>query len=174
MANVQILFVCMGNICRSPTAEGIMRQLIENAGMQNRIVVDSAGTHGYHVGEPPDPRAIAAAQRRGYDLSMLRARELRLDDFERFDLLLAMDFNNLDRLQTMCPAAYESKLGMLMEYSRKFKTPVVPDPYYRGSTDFGRVLDYVEDACKGLMLTLVQSHAALERLSARAARPGMY
>ena len=168
MANVQILFVCMGNICRSPTAEGVMRKLIENANMQNRMVVDSAGTHGYHIGEPPDPRALPAAQRRGYDLSMLRARELSVEDFERFDLLLAMDFNNLDRLQTICPAVYESKLGMLMEYSRKFKTPVVPDPYYRGSTDFDRVLDYVEDACKGLMRTLVQSHIALERLEVRA------
>ena len=151
-----------------------MRRLIENAGMQSRIVVDSAGTHGYHVGGPPDPRTLAAAQKRGYDLSMLRARELNLADFEKFDLLLAMDFNNLDRLQTMCPAAYESKLGMLMEYSRKFKTPVVPDPYYRGSTDFDRVLDYIEDACKGLMHTLVQSRAALDRLSAQAPGPGMF
>lgn len=142
--------------------------------MQNHIFVDSAGTHGYHVGAPPDPRTLAAAQRRGYDLSMLRARELNLADFEKFDLLLAMDFNNLDRLQTMCPAAYEAKLGMMMEYSRKFKNPVVPDPYYRATADFDRVLDYIEDACKGLMRTLVQSRVTLDRLSAQAPGPGLY
>ncbi len=150
-----------------------MRKLVEDAGMRDRIVVDSAGTHNYHVGKPPDPRAQAAAQKRGYDLSGLRARELALADFETFDLLLAMDFNNLDRLQTMCPAAYESKLGMLMEYSRKFRTPIVPDPYYRGSTDFDRVLDYVEDACRGLMQALMQSNAAVDRLSMQARDSGM-
>lgn len=157
MTNIRILFVCMGNICRSPTAEGVMRRFVGDAGLQHRILVDSAGTHGYHVGEPPDPRAQAAAKRRGYDLSALRAREITLADFEQFDMLLAMDFNNLDRLQMMCPAEYEPKLGMLMEYAREFRTPIVPDPYYRGSTEFGRVLDYVEDACKGLLQTLMHN-----------------
>lgn len=138
-----------------------MRRFVEEAGLQDCILVDSAGTHGYHVGAPPDPRTLAAANKRGYDLSSLRAREIGLADFENFDLLLAMDFNNLDRLQTMCPAAHESKVGMLMQYATKFKTLVVPDPYYRGSADFDRVLDYVEDGCKGLMQALVPSNAAL-------------
>lgn len=138
-----------------------MRRFVEEAGLQGHILVDSAGTHGYHVGASPDPRTVVAASKRGYDLSSLRAREIGLADFENFDLLLAMDFNNLDRLQTMCPAAHEPKLGMLMQYATKFKTPVVPDPYYRGSADFDRVLDYVEDACKGLMQALVPSNAAL-------------
>lgn len=138
-----------------------MRRFVEEAGLQDRIFVDSAGTHGYHIGAPPDPRALVAASKRGYDLSSLRAREISLADFENFDLLLAMDFNNLDRLQTMCSADHEQKLGMLMQYATEFKTPVVPDPYYRGSADFDRVLDYVEDACKGLMQALVPSNAAL-------------
>lgn len=139
-----------------------MRRFVEEAGLQSRILVNSAGTHGYHVGEPPDPRAQQAAKRRGYDLSALRARKIALTDFEIFDLLLAMDFNNLDRLQTMCPAAYEPKLGMLMEYAREFRVPIVPDPFYRGSTDFERVLDYIEDACNGLMHVLMHNNAALE------------
>ena len=168
MTNIRILFVCMGNICRSPTAEGVMRHLIEQAGLQSRILVDSAGTHRYHIGEPPDPRAQAAANRRGYDLASLRAREVRLADFETFDLILAMDFNNLDRLQTICPNVHEAKLGMLMGYAREFKTPIVPDPYYRGSADFDRVLDYVGDACKGLMEALIQSNAELDYLRHRA------
>lgn len=138
-----------------------MRRFVEEAGLQNHIFVDSAGTHGYHVGAPPDPRTLAAARKRGYDLSLLQAREIELADFENFDLLLAMDFNNLDRLQTLCPAVHELKLGMLMQYATTFKTPVVPDPYYRGEADFDRVLDYVEDACKGLMQALVPSDAVL-------------
>ena len=151
-----------------------MRTLIEDSGMHDHIVVDSAGTHGYHVGAPPDPRALAAAQKRGYDLSSLRAREIALADFEQFDLLLAMDFNNLDRLQMMCPAVHESKLGMLMEYSRKFRTPIVPDPYYRGSADFERVLDYIEDACRGILQALAPSCAMFDRLGMQARDPGMY
>jgi protein-tyrosine phosphatase len=155
MDKMNILFVCMGNICRSPTAEGVMRKLVAEAGMDHRIMVDSAGTHGYHVGEPPDPRAQAAAKRRGYDIADLRARELEAADYERFDLLLAMDFNNLDRLQILCPPQFQSKLGMLMGYARQCKAPIVPDPYYRGASDFNRVLDYVEDACQGLLQALV-------------------
>lgn len=175
MTNVRILFVCMGNICRSPTAEGVMRRFIEDAGLQDRILVDSAGTHGYHIGALPDPRALAAARKRGYDLSSLRARELVLADFADFDLLLAMDFNNLDRLQTACPPEHEAKLGMLMEYAREYKAPIVPDPYYRGSADFERVLDYVEDACRGLIHTLVHSNAALGcSSSARDGKAGEY
>lgn len=159
MESMKILFVCMGNICRSPTAEGVMRRLVAEAGMEDRILLDSAGTHGYHIGKPPDPRAQEAAKKRGYDLSSLRARQIEPVDFESFDLLLGMDFNNLDRLQTMCPPPYQPKLGMLMGYARQHKAPVVPDPYYRSAVDFERVLDYVEDACHGLLRALMLSSA---------------
>lgn len=159
MESMKILFVCMGNICRSPTAEGVMRRLVAEVGLDDRILVDSAGTHGYHIGKPPDPRTQEAAKQRGYDLSCLCARQIEPADFENFDLLLAMDFNNLDRLQTMCSPLYQSKLGMLMGYARQYKVPVVPDPYYRGVADFERVLDYVEDACHGLLRALMLSSA---------------
>jgi len=147
----QVLFVCMGNICRSPTAEGVMRRYVEERGLCERIRVDSAGTHDYHAGEPPDPRAQAAARRRGYDLSTLRARQVQADDFERFDFVLAMDFNNLAVLQTICPKGYETKLGLLMPYARHRHATIVHDPYYRSAKDFDLVLDCIEDACSGLL-----------------------
>ncbi|MGH8806359.1 MAG: low molecular weight protein-tyrosine-phosphatase [Noviherbaspirillum sp.] len=151
MKTTQILFVCMGNICRSPTAEGVMRKIVCDAGLQSCIVVDSAGTHDYHVGQPPDPRAQAAARRRGYDLTSLRARQVSPSDFEAFDLLLAMDFNNLAILQDMCPAEHRNKMGLLMTYATQRRASIVHDPYYRGAKDFDLVLDYIEDACKGLV-----------------------
>jgi protein-tyrosine phosphatase len=152
--HASVLFVCMGNICRSPTAEGILRKMLEDAGLQNFVTVDSAGTHDYHVGKPPDPRAQAAARGRGYDLSALRARQVAESDFRDFDLLLAMDFNNLALLQSMCPFQHRPKIGLLMSYARKSKTPYVPDPYSRGAADFDKVLDYIEDACGGLTQAL--------------------
>ena len=145
----------MGNICRSPTAEGVMRKYVEERGLADRILVDSAGTHDYHVGEPPDPRAQAAARRRGYDLSNLRARQVEEADFDRFDLVLAMDFNNLAALQARCPAAHEQKLGLLMPYARARRATIVHDPYYRTARDFDHVLDSIEDACRGLLGVLV-------------------
>ncbi|MEN3292466.1 MAG: low molecular weight protein-tyrosine phosphatase [Burkholderiales bacterium] len=157
----RILFVCMGNICRSPTAEGVARKLIEEAGLQDLVRVDSAGTHDYHEGEPPDPRAQAAALRRGYDLSSLRARQIAEADFRDFDLLLAMDANNLALIESMCPFQHRSKLGLLMSYAPKAKSPFVPDPYCRGAADFDKVLDCIEDACTGLVDTLSVSRAAL-------------
>jgi protein-tyrosine phosphatase len=150
----QILFVCMGNICRSPMAKGVMRSLVERAGMQENVVVDSAGTHDYHVGEPPDPRAQAAALRHGYDISGLRARQLASEDFERFDLLLAMDFNNLACLRDRCPSGLEGKIGLLMPYARKRCSSVVHDPYYRSAGDFDLVLECLEDACEGVLRVL--------------------
>jgi protein-tyrosine phosphatase len=150
----QILFVCMGNICRSPMAKGVMRSLVESAGMQENVVVDSAGTHDYHVGEPPDPRAQAAALRHGYDISGLRARQLASEDFERFDLLLAMDFNNLACLRDRCPSGLEGKIGLLMPYARKRCSSVVHDPYYRSAGDFDLVLECLEDACEGVLRVL--------------------
>jgi protein-tyrosine phosphatase len=154
MNPTRILFVCMGNICRSPTAEGVMRHVLQQAGLQERIVVDSAGTHGYHAGSPPDPRAQAAARRRGYDLSALRARQVAPADFERFDLVLAMDYDNLEHLHSACPELHRVKLGLLMKFATRTSAAIVHDPYYRGAKDFDLVLDHIEDACQGLVLSL--------------------
>lgn len=151
MKSTQILFVCMGNICRSPTAEGVMRKYVDELGLSTQIIVDSAGTHDYHVGEAPDPRAQVAAMRRGYDISGLRARQVESEDFERFDLVLAMDFNNLAVLQAWCPPGREQKMGLLMPYARSRRATIVHDPYYRSDRDFDHVLDSIEDACKGLL-----------------------
>jgi protein-tyrosine phosphatase len=150
----------MANICRSPTAEAVARKFLEQAGLQDLIAVDSAGTHDYHAGEPPDPRAIDAARRRGYDLSGLRARQITEADFRERDLLLAMDGNNLALIESMCPFQHRSKLGLLMSYARNARAPFVPDPYCRGASDFDTVLDYIEDACAGLLEQLRAGKAA--------------
>jgi len=167
MSATRILFVCMGNICRSPTAEGVMRKYVEERGLQQRFIIDSAGTHGYHVGEPPDPRALAAARRRGYDLSGLRARRVEVEDFERFDTILAMDFNNLAALQAICPPGCETKMGLLMPYARRRHATIVHDPYYRSAKDFDLVLDCIEDACQGLLEVLSGADAEVSTSSRR-------
>jgi protein-tyrosine phosphatase len=138
-----LLFVCTGNICRSPTAEGVLRKMAADMGLP--VHVESAGTHGYHVGEPPDARAQEHARGRGYDLSAQRARQLRRRDFEAFDLLLAMDRGHLEILQQHCPAEHQGKLRMLVSGHD------VPDPYYGGPQGFEQVLDMVEAACLGLL-----------------------
>lgn len=143
-----------------------MRHFIAEAGLQGRVTVDSAGTHGYHIGAPPDPRAQAAARRRGYDLSGLRARQVTAADFASFDLLLAMDFNNLEALQNLCPPEFKSKIDLLMTYARRRNAAIVHDPYYRGQKDFDLVLDYIEDACRGLM-DVVADESLTFRLPAR-------
>lgn len=152
-----VLFVCTGNICRSPTAEAIFRKLAENAGLGGIIRVGSAGTHGYHVGEPPDSRAQAAAARRGYDLSGLRARKFDRGDFVRFDLLLAMNREHYSTLRSMCEPSSGGKLGLVMSYARRFREAEVPDPYYGGPQGFERVLDMLEDASQGLLESLKRS-----------------
>jgi len=144
----------MGNICRSPTAEGVLRHKLREAGVAALVVVDSAGTHGYHTGEPPDERAVRHARQRGYDLSALRARQITAADFERFDLLLAMDWDNLAELKELCPVEHRGKLRRLTEYAQRFDNPVVPDPYYCSAAAFEQVLDLVEDACAGLIAEL--------------------
>jgi len=149
-----ILFVCLGNICRSPTAEGVMRRKLREAGMHDAIRVDSAGTHGWHAGAPPDHRAVAHAARRGYDLAALRARAVTAADFERFDLILAMDGDNLALLEERCPPAQRHKLGRLAAHCRRHECLEVPDPYSGGPDGFETVLDLVEDACDGLLATL--------------------
>lgn len=154
MKPYRLLFVCTGNICRSPTAEAVMRRTLCLAGLQDRVMPDSAGTHAYHIGEPPDPRAIAAAQRRGYDLTPFRARQVCAEDYDTFDLILGMDFSNLERLQADCPAEHQHKLGLLMPYATRRRALIVHDPYYRSAREFDLVLDYIEDACEGLTQNL--------------------
>jgi len=149
-----ILFVCMGNICRSPTAHGVFRHKVRQSGLEHVISVDSAGTHNYHPNSPPDPRSQAHAAKRGYDLSDLRARQIQKKDFEHHDLILVMDWDNLHLVEDMCPSIYKSKVRRLTEFCTTMESPVVPDPYYGGAKGFDHVLDLVEDACDGLLLQL--------------------
>lgn len=162
-ARLRVLMVCMGNICRSPTAEGVLRHKLRERGLDGHVEVDSAGTHGWHEGAPPDHRSQHHARRRGYDLSGLRARQLRPADYERFDLLLAMDWDNLALLEEGCPPGAARKLRRLMEFARAADSPVVPDPYQGGPDDFDRVLDLVEDACEGLIDHVAEMLAARRR-----------
>ena len=150
---VSVLFVCMGNICRSPTAEGVFRHLVLEAGLADRIAIDSAGTHAYHVGEPPDRRAAAAAARRGISLDGISARRVSDDDFGRFHHIIAMDEDNLARLREQAPVEHHSKLRLFLEYSAGPEREV-PDPYYGGAAGFERVLDLVEEASRGLLAAL--------------------
>ncbi len=158
MSKIKVLFVCMGNICRSPTAEAVFRHAVSAAGLQQQIQCDSAGTHGYHIGDPPDDRSQRHAARRGYDLSALRARQVMADDFEKFDYLLAMDENNLSLLARDCPAAYAEKLALFMRHGVRQSAVAVPDPYYGGAQGFERVLDMVEDAAQGVLRHIRSAH----------------
>jgi protein-tyrosine phosphatase len=159
MKEASVLFVCMGNICRSPTAEGVFRDLVMHAGLDRAIHIDSAGTHAYHIGKSPDPRASAAAAQRGYDLSTLRGRQVSEQDFLIFDYILAMDEDNLSNLKRICPAGHEHKVSLFLEHSQKFSEREVPDPYYGGKQGFEQVLDMVEDAAQGLLDKLVAAHS---------------
>jgi protein-tyrosine phosphatase len=151
LAHRRILFVCMGNICRSPTAEGAFRKLVADQAPELDVQIDSAGTHGYHAGAPPDPRACRAAERRGIDLKPLRARQVTAQDFAHFELVLAMDEQNRQFLVEACPAEYQSRIRLFLEFAPHLARREVPDPYYGGSTGFEHVLDLVEDAAKGLL-----------------------
>ena len=152
---VRVLFVCMGNICRSPTAEGVFRQLLRERGVERRVEVDSAGTHAYHVGEPPDIRSQAAARQRGIDLAGQRARQVVVGDFERFDRILAMDRDNLEILESRCPHGLQHKLGLFLDFAADSGIAEVPDPYYGGGRGFEQVLDPVADAGHGLLDSLL-------------------
>lgn len=148
----------MGNICRSPSAEGVFRHMVAEAGLADVVGVDSAGTHSFHIGEPPDARAQAAARKRGYEISGSTARLVTPEDFREFDLILAMDWENLSALQQQCPKVYQHKLMLLMRFANEFEEATVPDPYYGGPEGFNKVLDYLEDACQGV-LELVRKRA---------------
>jgi protein-tyrosine phosphatase len=148
---MRVLFVCLGNICRSPTAEAVFRTIAARDAPELTVEVDSAGTAGYHVGEPPDPRTQEAASRRGYDLSGLRARVVEPRDFERFDLILAMDRKNLSVLQRRAPVDVRSRVRLFLEFAPEMGTAEVPDPYYGGPNGFEEVLDLVESASRGLL-----------------------
>jgi protein-tyrosine phosphatase len=147
---ISVLFVCMGNICRSPTAEGVFRHHVCAADLDAHIDVDSAGTHAYHVGQPPDQRATAAAERRGISLESIRARRVQPDDYERFSYIIAMDLDNLAILEEQADEGHRDKLRLFLEFSSGPEQEV-PDPYYGGPTGFERVLDLVEDASHGLL-----------------------
>jgi len=151
---MKVLFVCLGNICRSPTAEGVLRVLAQREAPQLALQADSAGTGRYHIGAPPDPRALAAAQRRGYDLSDLRARQVQSADFTDFDLLLAMDEDNLAGLRAQAPSGTQQRLKMFLEYAPELGRLEVPDPYYGTARDFDLVVDLVERGARGLLRAL--------------------
>lgn len=152
--SARILFVCMGNICRSPTAEGVFRQTLQTRAPDLDVQVDSAGTHAYHVGEPPDRRACRAAARRGIDLSGQRARRVSTADFSTFDLVLAMDEDNFRLLSGISPPEYRSRIRLFLEFAPEAGRDSVPDPYYGGATGFEYVLDLVEEASLGLLAYL--------------------
>lgn len=155
---VKVLFVCMGNICRSPTAEGVFRHLVKHQGLDDKIHIDSAGTHAYHIGEPPDKRSQAAARKRNIDLSAQRARKVERADFDQFDYVLAMDRNNHAELLSICPEHHRPKLRLFLEFAEQAGEREVPDPYYGGEQGFEHVLDLVEDASNGLIKVLRKHH----------------
>jgi len=149
--STRVLFVCMGNICRSPMAEGVFRHMVRTAGLDDVVRVDSAGTHAFHEGEAADKRAQHSLQKRGYDASDIRARKVSERDFEEFDMILAMDWDNLSLLQQTAPKRFHHKLQLLMRFATEHETATVPDPYHGAQQGFEQVLDYIEDACSGLL-----------------------
>lgn len=157
---MKILFVCLGNICRSPSAEAVLRAIAAREAPELNLEVDSAGTAGYHIGDAPDERSQAAARRRGYDMSPLRARIVETADFERFDLILAMDTNNFEVLRKRAPAVYRERVRLFLEFAPDCGLDEVPDPYYGGPAGFEQVLDLVEEASRGLLTHLRKGRAA--------------
>ncbi len=148
---VKVLFVCLGNICRSPTAEGVFRKLVRDEKLEHLFEIDSAGTHAYHIGEPPDERAQAACVRRGIDISRLRGRKAVAADIGKFDYVLAMDHENYEDLRDISPPGQESRIRLFMEFAADRPEEEVPDPYFGGASGFDRVLDMIEEAARGLL-----------------------
>ena len=155
---VKVLFVCMGNICRSPTAQGVFETLVNSEKLSDDIEIDSAGTYAYHVGEPPDERARAAALKRGVDLGGQRARRVDELDFQEFDYVLAMDRDNYEALASICPSNRADRLRLFLEFAPELGIQEVPDPYYGGATGFERVLDLIEQASRGLLANIREQH----------------
>ena len=155
---VKVLFVCLGNICRSPAAEGVFRTLLEREGLDGKITCDSAGTGAWHVGDPPDSRMTEAAAERGVDLSPLRGRKATAADFDRFDYVVAMDQNNYATLSRLCPPDYKGRLARLLEFAPQTGRREVPDPYYGGVDGFELVLDLIEEATQGLLADIRANH----------------
>ena len=151
-----VLFVCMGNYCRSPTAEGVFRAIVQRQAPELPIHIDSAGTHDYHVGKAPDPRTVAAAKRRGYELADLRARQVDDEDFARFDYVIAMDRDNRRELLARSPEHLRQRVCLFMDFADRPDMPEVPDPYYGGPPGFELVLDLVEEASNGLLAHLLE------------------
>lgn len=147
----KVLFICMGNICRSPTAHGVFRQQLIEQGLMDVVEVDSAGTHAYHVGKQPDQRSMATAKLRGIDMGDLTARQIDCFDFEYYDYLLVADQDNFDLVHHDCPKEHRHKIGFILDYAKHSPVQEVPDPYYGGADGFERVFDLIEDACEGLI-----------------------
>lgn len=156
MKNIKVLFVCMGNICRSPTAHGVFEAKLQAQDLAHTIDVDSAGTHAYHIGEAPDRRSQQTANKRGYQMDHLRARKVTRTDFETFDYVLAMDDDNFRNLESICPPRHSNKLQMFLDFAMRFDEREVPDPYYGGAQGFEHVLDLIEDASEGLISDIRQ------------------
>ena len=155
---VRVLFVCMGNICRSPTAEGVFRKLVEEHELDSVIEIDSSGTHGYHVGEPPDRRAQMAAKNRNIDLSSIRGRQFMSIDFERFDYIMAMDRSNFLDIRAQYSGEGQARVFLLMDFARAYIEKEVPDPYYGGAHGFENVLDMIQNAAEGFLKYLRKKH----------------
>lgn len=156
----RVLFICMGNICRSPTAEGVFRKMVDGSVLAGKIDIDSAGTTGAHSGSPPDPRAIDVAARRGYDLAALRARQVSAADFELCDYIVAMDMQNMRYLEGVCPPRLAHKIELLLDYGGEEDDVEVPDPYYGSMQDFEHTLELIEEGCRGLLEHLTDLNAA--------------
>ncbi|OYV16627.1 MAG: protein-tyrosine phosphatase [Methylococcaceae bacterium NSP1-1] len=165
MEKIKVLFVCMGNICRSPTAEGVFAKLLKEQNLEEYFVIDSAGTHAYHVGEPPDLRAQHAALERDIELTHLRARKVIMGDFEDFDFLLAMDDDNYVALMDACPEEYKDKISYFLDYAPHLDIREVPDPYYGGKYGFERVLDLAEAASVGFLSMLKKTGGMNEKIN---------
>ena len=160
--SVSVLFVCMGNICRSPTAHALFREQIKGAGLEDRIDIDSAGTHAYHIGNAPDARATATALARGIDMTDLRARQVCEADFEQFDYVVAMDRDNLSLLEASCPAPLQDRLSLMLDWVEGWGDEV-PDPYYGGNEGFVRVFDMLTEASQGLLANIESTHGLASR-----------
>lgn len=155
----RVLFVCTGNICRSPTAEGVFTKFVADAGLKDAVDIDSAGTHAYHIGDPPDRRSQAAARVRGYELGHLRGRQVERSDFNEFDYVIAMDKWNLEILESMCPRGRSHVVKLfLRDFAPHLGVAEVPDPYYGGPDGFERVLDMIEDASRGLLAIIQEEN----------------